>query len=114
MNFTDPEGSLYGGLVKNKEYLLLANRKAQVISLMESAAEPSYTVLDKFGHDGGVCAPLTEGLGRSLNFPHIISRVIRMIDSELFLKKHFNAFAWSESTKLDERKLQNIRHTLSG
>lgn len=113
LNFEDPEGNLYGGLVKDKEYVQLANRKAQVISLMESASEPSYTVLDKFGHDGGVCAPLTEGLGRSLNFPHIISRVIRMIDSESFLKQHFNAFAWSEATKIDERKLQNIRHIRS-
>lgn len=93
LNFEDPGGTLHGGLVKDKEYLLLANRKAQVVSLMESAAEPSYTVLDKFGHNGGVYAPLTEGLGRSLNFPHIISRVIRMIDSESFLRKHFNAFA---------------------
>ena len=113
LNFEDPEGTLYGGLVKDKEYLLLANRKAQVVSLMESAAEPSYTVLDKFGHNGGVCAPLTESLGRSLNFPHVISRVIRMIDSESFLKKHFNSFAWSEATKMDERKLQNIRHIRS-
>ncbi|TSJ80137.1 hypothetical protein [Cardinium endosymbiont of Dermatophagoides farinae] len=110
LNFEDPEGNLYGGLVKNKEYVQVANRKAQVISLIESSIEPSYTVLDKFGHNGGVCAPLTDGLGRSLNFPHIISRVIRMIDSEAFLKKHFNSFAWSEATKLDERKLQNIRH----
>ena len=113
LNFTDPEGRLYGGLVKGKEYLQLAGRKAQVISLIESAAEPSYTVFDKFGHNGGVYAPLTEGIGRSLNFPHIISRVIRMIDSESFLKKHFNAFAWSEATKLDERKLQNIKHIRS-
>ncbi|TSJ80158.1 MAG: hypothetical protein NMK33_05960 (plasmid) [Candidatus Cardinium sp.] len=113
LNFKDPEGTLYGGLVKNKEYVEVANRKAQVISLMESSAEPSYTVLDKFGNNGGVCAPLTEGLGRSLDFPHIISRVIRMIDSEAFLKNHFNAFAWSEATKLDERKLQNIRHIRS-
>ncbi|TSJ80514.1 MAG: hypothetical protein NMK33_03355 [Candidatus Cardinium sp.] len=61
----------------------------------------------------GVSVPLTKGIGRSLNFPHIISRVIRMIDSESFLKKHFNAFAWSEATKLDERKLQNIKHIRS-
>lgn len=113
LNFSDPEGNLFGDLVKDKTYLLLANRKAQVVSLMESAARPSYTVLDKFGHNGGVCAPLTEGLGRSLNFPHIISRVIRMIDSESFLKNHFNSFAWSEATKIDERKLQNIRHIRS-
>ncbi|AXI24618.1 AAA-like domain protein [Cardinium endosymbiont of Sogatella furcifera] len=113
LNFKDPEGTLYGGLLKDKAYLQLAGRKAQVISLMESAAEPSYTVLDRFGHNGGVCAPLTEGLGRSINFPHVISRVIRMIDSESFLKNHFNAFAWSEATKLDERKLQNIRHIRS-
>ncbi|AXI23898.1 AAA-like domain protein [Cardinium endosymbiont of Sogatella furcifera] len=113
LNFKDPKGTLYGGLVKDKEYVQVANRKAQVISLIESAAQPSYTVLDKFGHNGGVCAPLTEGFGRSLNFPHVISRVIRMIDSEAFLKKHFNSFAWSEATKIDERKLQNIRHIRS-
>jgi len=113
LNFSDPEGTLYSGLVKDKEYVLLAPIKAQVISLKENAPTPSHTVLDKFGQDGGVCAPLTEGLGRSLNFPHMISRVIRMIDSESFLKKHFNAFAWSEATKIDERGLQNIRHIRS-
>jgi len=113
LNFEDPEGRLSGGLVKDKEYVQLASRKAQIVSLMESAAQPSYTVLDKFGSNSGVCAPLTESLGRSLNFPHIVSRVIRMIDSESFLKNHFNAFAWSEATKIDQRKLQNIRHVRS-
>lgn len=113
LNFLDPEGTISSGLVLEKDHVIFGANRIQVVSLKESSYQLNHTVLDKFGHNGGVCAPLTEGLGRGLNFPHIISRVIRMIDSEAFLKSHFNAFAWSEATKLDERKLQNIRHIRS-
>ncbi|TSJ80515.1 MAG: hypothetical protein NMK33_03360 [Candidatus Cardinium sp.] len=60
LNFEDTEGTLYGGLVKDRECVLLAGRKAQVISLMESASEPSYTVLDKFGHNGRRICPFNK------------------------------------------------------
>lgn len=113
LNFLDPEDIITSGLVPEKDYVISSPNKIQVVSLTESSYQLNHTVLDKFGHNGGGCAPLTEGLGRGLNFPHIISRVIRQIDSEFFLKSHFNSFAWSEATKLDERKLKNIRQIRS-
>jgi hypothetical protein len=110
LNFSDPAGRFNGGFWQEKSHIYLAGKQAQVVSLLESTAAPSYTVLNNFGHHGGVHAPLTDAIGRNLNFPHIISRVIRVIDSEVFLKKHFNEFAWSQATKVDERNIQNIQH----
>ena len=110
LNFANPNGQLNGGFWKEADHINLADQKAQVVSLLESSAEPSYSLCNQMGYHGGVWAPLTDGLERKLNFPHVVTRVIRVIDSELFLKKHFNEWSWSQATKIDERKLQNIQH----
>lgn len=110
LNFSNPVEEVSGGFFQSKDHISLCGRKAQIVSLLESTDEPVYSVKNSFGHHGGVTCPMTDSLGRHLPFPHIVSRTIRVIDSERFLSNHFNEFAWSLATKLDERAIQNTSY----
>lgn len=107
LNFKSDYTHMEGGFWQEDSHLDIAETKVKIISLLESTETPLHTDTNHFGNNGGVASPFTDALGRRLNFPHIVVRVIRMIDSESFLSKQSSNVASSLAFKFNERASLN-------